>query len=217
MVDDEVFVRLLQWLAGQQDVLAERVQDGSIDEQVYGAAARHPQLDERLIGAMAIDQHSGEIDGRRPRSSIWLEPVMRGDLAIPMLSPRWDFRDPDDRALHFYLGLYFRDSITGLVDGVGFRYEAPHGSGDELGRHDYFHAQPVTDFADGNAYQLPVQARAQPVSTPAFPLEARTASQLLICLLISVYGGTYAATLYQSGVEGISAILNDLACCRAAT
>ncbi len=166
---------------------------------------------------MAVDQHSGKIDGRLPRCSLWLEPVITGDLAIPMLSPRWDFRDPGGRALHLYLGLYFRDPKVDLVDGIGFRYEAPHGSGEDVGRHDYYHAQPITDFASGNAYSLPVQARAHPESTPAFPLEAGTASELLICVLISLYGGPYAATLNQSGVEGIGAVLRGLTCCRKAS
>lgn len=216
MADDDTFVEVLGWLAGQQDLLSERVGDGTVNEDVYRVATRHPQLDERLIAKMGSAGHSGDIDGRSPRTSIWLEPVTRGDLAVPMLSPHWDFRS-GQRLVALYVGLYYWDTEWAVVDGVGFRYESPHGSRTGVGRHDYFHAQPITDFANGAGEQLPVQGRTQPESIPAFPLEAENSSQLLVCVLISLYGGGYAATLEQSGIHGIVPVLRNLRCCARST
>ena len=217
VADDGTFVQILGWLAGQQDLLCERVQDGTVDSDVYDVAIRHPQLDERLIAKMGDYGASSDIDHRRPRTSIWLSPVTRGDLAIPMLSPHWDFRS-EQKSVALYLGLYFRDTKWDHVDGVGYRFEYPHQSGEgKIGQHDYFHAQPISDFAEGVNQALPVQERTQPVSTPAFPLEAHTTAQLLVCLLISLYGGSFSVNLAQSGIDGIHTVLSDLRCCSKST
>lgn len=162
MASSSTFVEVLAWLAGSQ----EAVLDGSVGgvpERVYDAAKRHPAVDEGRITAMGKAGHSAAIDGKRPRHCIWLAPTTDQEAALPLLSPHWDLRPDQFPQIHLYLAVYYWDEKAGGVDGFGFRFEAPHGSGPtKLGQHDYYHAQPIMDFADGAGIELLVQARSQP-------------------------------------------------------
>jgi len=82
----------------------------------------------------------------------------------------------------------------------GYRYEPPEGAG----RHDFWHAQPILELRlyDDTYRQLPgSKDHWRPADTPSFPLDADQAVDLLLCLMISLYGLQDAATMQANGFE----------------
>jgi hypothetical protein len=90
----------------------------------------------------------------------------------------------------------------GKPSGFGYRFESPEGPG----RHHYYHAQPI----DLKAVESFLDAEDR-LSTkcPTFPLDADNPVQLLLSLLISLYGVSYILQIKQN-VPGIDRHLDEM-------
>jgi hypothetical protein len=90
------------------------------------------------------------------------------------------------------LGLFLQEGTESKrMRALGLRFETPEGDG----RHNYFHAQFITEFSAGS----PVHASPHwlPTREPAFLLDADSPLQLMICLLISLNGLGFLDELEQ--------------------
>ncbi len=115
--------------------------------------------------------------------AIYLRPPPQEKAAVAAVWCRWDFEAPIS-SCGFYYGNWSRQQAVGRDDVafVGFRYETP-----EMGdNHDYYHAQPCRSMGFD---RLPV-TNSLPISVryPTFPLLATSSLELLLCLVISIYG-----------------------------
>ena len=121
---------------------------------------------------------------------IYIRPPARERAAVSALWCRWDF----DSALPkcgFYFGTWTREQrrLVEVGEGeprqvvfLGFRYETP----EEGDNHNYFHAQPCRSMGGRDAPV--VQALPVPERNPTLPLAACSALELLLCLVVSLYG-----------------------------
>lgn len=176
-----------------------------IDEKAYSTlistynVPRYDDLEQILPpeGGTWVDLYGGECDAGYQvgnRSVIFLDPP-EGEIDFAILTGYWDFcRSQPDVSL--YLGL-FTTSTDEYIQAVGFRYETPEISK----KHGYFHVQPTKEFRAKNIGQAMVRRDPfskfyddglencwLPVSDPTIPARANTPVDLLLCLLVSLYG-----------------------------
>jgi hypothetical protein len=91
---------------------------------------------------------------------------------------------------------------------TAWRFESPEGEGE----HDYFHCQPVREMRYGRS--IPA-LRALPDwyfdDSPTMPLRAFSYEQLLVCLLVSIYGLATLGKMQQELLSNqLAEQLNDL-------
>ena len=123
------------------------------------------------------------------REVIYVRPPAREISAVSALWCRWDFTGVSAKC-GFYLGTWWKtrtepvdaaDCETRIVF-LGFRYETP-----EIGdNHNYFHVQPCRSM--GAKDKPVVQALPVTEKNPTWPLTASTALELLLCVVMSLYG-----------------------------
>lgn len=134
--------------------------------------------------------------GRLPKgSAIYLRPPPKEESAVAAVWCRWDFNTPTS-SCGFYYGNWSQQQASGRDDVAfwGFRYETP-----EMGdNHHYYHAQPCRSMGYDRS---PVRG-SLPISDryPTFPLLAKSSLELLLCLVISIYG-----------ISGLRKLESDLA------
>ena len=122
--------------------------------------------------------------------AIYIAPPPKEKSAVAALWCRWDF-DLAPPKCAFYFGIWSEKPSFPTVDTsegskhtafVGFRYETP-----EVGdNHAYYHAQPCRSMGardDPIVHALPLSWR-----YPTFPLAAKSPLDLLLCLVVSLYG-----------------------------
>lgn len=121
------------------------------------------------------------------RSYIYLQAPER-EVFQPLLQIKaYDFNRRHCPELRLRL-LLFRLDDRKELQGFGLRFEAPEDGGTES-RHGYYHCQLIENSLPG------LKDVWVPKSIPAFPLDARNSIQLLITLLISLYGSKRAGKL----------------------
>lgn len=115
------------------------------------------------------------------RTLLYLKPVTHGPTLVPALSIKCDFgRSVPEVGLH--LGIFLEHH--GTIKFFGFRFEAPHGEGSV---HHYYHMQMIRSVLgvalpdDGHSVFIPD-------AEPTFPLDANSPVELLMSVLISLYG-----------------------------
>lgn len=113
-------------------------------------------------------------------------PVVKKPPLLPVLNLNYNLSNYQARlqVVLFVGGV----AATHGARAFAYRYEPPEGSG---GRHHFWHAQPTFELrlASGSMVSLPgLLDNWRPRDTPAFPLDAEEPTDLLLCLLISLYG-----------------------------
>lgn len=109
--------------------------------------------------------------------------VMRGQL-------------PDGREF-ITLSIVLAGEKDGEHRSLGWRFEAPEGSGE----HCYWHAQPIREVRrQGDAIPLATPDWL-PDTMPAIPLAASDPMQLLVCALVSIYGHATLADMAEMDCE----------------
>jgi hypothetical protein len=124
-------------------------------------------------------------------------PMVPKPLLLPVLNLAYDLED--DR-VRFQLVLFVEREVESKARAFGYRYESPEGAG----RHSYWHAQPIHHLKlhDETLIELPgLKDGWRPIDTPAFPLDARCAVDLLFCLMVSLYGLHEASTMQANYFE----------------
>jgi hypothetical protein len=70
---------------------------------------------------------------------------------------------------------------------IALRFETPEASG----KHSYYHSQLCVAIQRGagtNTLGLPMEATWFPTSHPAWPMDAESPTELLVCLILTLYG-----------------------------
>lgn len=126
----------------------------------------------------------------RDNQAIYIEPPPKDKSAVAALWCRWNFDVALPRCT-FYFGIWSEKPSFPTVDAnqgnkhtafVGFRYETP----EEGDNHDYYHAQPCQSM--GSQENSILHALPLPQRYPTFPLAAESPLELLLCLVVSLYG-----------------------------
>ncbi len=130
----------------------------------------------------------GSIRNEFPRRTfLYLNPVTNDQIMVPVLSIKYNFgcTVPEFRCR---LGLFLHNNNS--LKALGYRFESPEG---ERGIHHYYHAQIVRGLIN----DFPPQECSGwlPTSQPAFPIDAKNPIQLILCLLITLYGNNYISQL----------------------
>jgi hypothetical protein len=124
-------------------------------------------------------------------------PMVPKPRLLPILNLAYDLQD--DR-VRLQLVLFVEREVASKARAFGYRYESPEGEG----RHCYWHAQPIhhVKLHDDTTIELPgLKDGWRPIDTPAFPLDARCAIDLLFCLMVSLYGFQEVATMQADYFE----------------
>ena len=114
--------------------------------------------------------------------AIYIRPPAKEDSTVAAIWCRWNF-EAETPKCGFYFGTWRHDGPNGgHIAFVGFRYETP----EEGDNHNYYHAQPCRSMGVDDMPAIP----ALPISdrNPTWPLAAESALELLLCLVVSVYG-----------------------------
>ena len=120
----------------------------------------------------------------------------------------------------FRVMLVTLDESNEALNGIGFRMETPEGGNqntnttddDSIGIHDFYHAQLIQQFSPkqfGNKLQTKCLSWL-PESQPSFPLPADCPVTLLLCLIVTLYGGEYYMKICGR-ISGIEQYRNRLA------
>lgn len=113
---------------------------------------------------------------------------------VPVLSLKAEFSDGEMKEFRLRVMLVSQND-DGELRGLGFRLEAPEGSGH--GRHDFYHAQLIKGFEKHEMGLSIKTPQWLPCSQPSFPLLANDPLTLVICLLLTLYGKKYFWTFYK--------------------
>ena len=139
-----------------------------------------------LNNCLKHNEHCGHIGDNK---LVFIKPPLKEPSAVTALWYRWDY-SVDRPKCAFFWGLWRnlsvntsnQDSCMKSISFVGFRYESP-----EMGdNHNYYHVQPSNSMGDKDN---PIdQAIAIPRRYPTVPLPASSSVDLLLCLILSIYG-----------------------------
>lgn len=187
-VQDTVFDILSKFLRRHEryDVTFAKLED-----QVYKKYKPSPIEVQGLEGLLRTNS---DLELRDQRQFLFLEPIDKKILPLLTLktSNQWD---------HFraYVLLTMLDEDEDL-QALAIRFETDEGvpqANGVTGSHDFCHAQLCRRINDTTRATTPCWL---PESQPSLPLDAEDQIGLVLCILISIYGGRYVAErLYKSG------------------
>ncbi len=83
--------------------------------------------------------------------------------------------------------------VAGKDRRFGFRWEPPEGGPGGVGKHDYYHAQPIISVRISPGASVPLDLSHDHIveDCPTLPIDARDSVHLLDALLVSLYGPMY--------------------------
>lgn len=134
--------------------------------------------------------HRGKTGQFEENQVIFLVPPGKDRSAVAGVWCRWDYEKTPPRC-GFYYGMWSAQPPFPKTDPptearhigfVGYRFETPE-DGDN---HNFYHAQPCRSMGDKDdpiEHAIPISQR-----DPTWPLAARNALELLLCLVTSLYG-----------------------------
>jgi hypothetical protein len=113
---------------------------------------------------------------------VLLDPI-RDEDALPILTLNFDLSNTSARVLGLRTMIFKMVGEEFFLQ--GFRFESP-----TLGQsaHGHYHAQLITDLSPSSSRFSEMAARWVPTTQPAFCLDARNPVQLVMALLVSLYG-----------------------------
>ena len=182
-------------------------------ERIY---ADWPPLAREDLEALFGQSETGEVDSSKSTRGkvIYLPPPEKDPDCVPILSLYFKLKETQSIAKLRVLLAYLDENrkphgIYGIgIYGIGFRMETPEkinqgvnssvnsqrvDTTDNSGAHDFHHAQLIRKFGqreldDKLKIDCPTWL---PQSQPSFPLPAKCPVTLLLCLIVTLYGGRY--------------------------
>ena len=130
------------------------------------------------------------------RRFLYLDPIESDGVMIPVLWMSFDF-SRFHPLVRIYLCLFLR--YENQIRSLGYRFEAPEGEG----IHHYYHAQIIRGMPPGIPFHPPELHDWLPEGQPSFPLDAYNPTELLLCLLLALYGREYVTRLISSMEAGL--------------
>lgn len=122
----------------------------------------------------------------------------RGRLRVPVLNVIYDFQQ-QPASVSIQAGIFYMDQ--GKPKAVGWRFESPErlGADGTTSTHGYYHAQSSPAIRTENGDQpLPLADETIPTGHPTFPLDAADEVDLLLCMMLSIYGLTRTRELISA-------------------
>ncbi len=184
---DDVLARALVWLARREE--SERDAYGTRDADCREAVQQTRRLmpiNDRTLEAL-LERTPDHGDLTPYGTWLFLPAPRKGELRIPVLNCVYDYRVTPARISMQWAGFFMRD---GKLYATAWRFETPESSGeDELSSHGYFHAQPSHSLrrAVGDV-GLPIPTNRTVQGHPTIPVDAEDEVELLVCVLMSIYG-----------------------------
>ena len=142
--------------------------------------------DHELDNHLSYGGNSGSFEENRV---IYVKPPTGEARAVAAIWCRWNF-EPTVSRCGFYFGLWAERETNApdhqepkrTTSFLGYRYETP----EDGKNHDYFHVQPCRSM--GSREETIPQALPIPQRNPTWPLAATSSLELLLCLVMSLYG-----------------------------
>lgn len=147
-----------------------------------------------IVGPEALGQALPTVDnvyGTFPNKDfLYLNPVTNNIIMVPILWIECDFSRLTPK-IRILLGLFTLDNDVDeekRFKGLGYRFETPEGqSSNGSGIHNYYHVQIIRSLR-GTYFPPQKYSEWLPESQPAFPLDCQSPIQLLLALLVALYG-----------------------------
>lgn len=192
---DTTLQQALVWLA-ERGVADQQRECGSRDSECRAQAERHgfyPINDKTLEELLSREPHTGDVHCQG--TWLFLPAPRKGSLRLPIINVIYDYnRDPAE--IRMQIAIFYKASDEAFA--MGWRFESPEHGGEEgeQSAHGFYHAQPSHSLRTlSRHYDLPVADAKVPDGQPAFPLDATDEVDLLLCLLLSIYGLKEASEL----------------------
>lgn len=200
-VDDRIqsFKGFLTALWREQDTKWRYVSSSATYTAVQGV---FPPIDEKALEAAIPSDSQRKGDSSFGHRFLYLPPLENEPELVPVMSFHYDFTEKDRNSMK--LSLHLLTLYDGAIHALGYRFETPHGSGKkEAGVHDFHHVQICREYmGGGNQWKhLPNCPPWLPTSQPSFPIPASDYVELLVCLLVSLYGGHWTKPLQPTGIH----------------
>lgn len=140
---------------------------------------------------------------------LYLPPLDKNSAFIPILSFRYSFKGKEE----VKLGLHLVTVHDEKLHAFGYRFETGHPAGKtgSVASHDFQHAQLCVTYDGPGDAPLPYINCPSwiPTTQPSFPLPANDYVGLLICLLVSLYGGHWINVVTPSEIHNFWAHANS--------
>lgn len=181
---DAVFL-ILETLARRGEIYA-RNAAAALNPRMLEAAATHTILEANNVSKLRNTSNAqGDLGALQV---IKLQPPNHFPDRLVVLWCRWDYSKAPPRCGYYYGNWYLhrpagQDAGSRVVGFLGYRFETP-----ELGNnHNYYHCQPCMNF--GEKADPPVShAIERSTYDPTWPIAAKNSVELLLCLVLALYG-----------------------------
>lgn len=154
-------------------------------------------IDEATLETL-LDQFPDKGEVASWGSWLFLPAPERGHLRAPVLNVIYDFQQ-QPAVVSIQAGLFYLDQDEPKA--VGWRYESPErlGADGAPGMHGYYHAQPSPAIrTESGDHALPLADETIPTGHPTLPLDAADEVDLLLCMMLSIYGLTRTRELISA-------------------
>lgn len=200
--------RTLLWIARREQAAYDRYAERQrmLRDQVFNAFdpinASEPFL-EQLLSRTSYDSLSG-----KPRFLV-LEIPRRGSPMIPLLAWKFDFAlTPTEVRLRLGMFLHCMVGDEPCLVATGYRFEGPEygpaGEAAPMSEHGYYHAQIINFFGVERSFDPAVNIEWLPTTQPAFPLDASGPVELVVAMLLTLYGLRFAQQELFPEVSGLA-------------
>ena len=139
---------------------------------------------------------------------LYLPPLKKDAEFVPIFSLSCNLSKNQSIARFRVILVSLDENDKTKLNGIGFRMETPDGTG----IHDFYHTQLIQQFSPkqfGDKLQTKCLSWL-PESQPSFPLPANCPVTLLLCLIVTLYGGEYYKKICDP-IRGIEQYRNKLA------
>ena len=169
-----------------------------------------------------FDQPEFELKFFHKSKVIYLPPLIKDPNFVPILSPHYKFNTTQSMAQLKVMLVCFDETKNERPYGIGFRMESPEILNQNIakidkpskGHHDFYHAQLSQKFCHEGLNHVQIELiKNIPQSQPSFPLPANCPVTLLLCLIVTLYGGKcyyYFFNKFKSKITGIEPYLEKL-------
>lgn len=176
--------------------------------EVYNAAQCHfGPLDYKALETFLPTDAQLTANSYAGNRYLYLPPLDKNPTTIPILSFKYEFNGKEEVKLCLHLVTLHNDEFHAF----GYRFETQHPGGVGVAAHDFQHAQLCTTYeGPGNStnhyHNCPPW---MPTTQPSFPLPAKDYVGLLICLLVSLYGGHWTTTVSPAEIHNFDTHANS--------
>lgn len=184
MSEQEAIFFVLEILARRGESYARKAT--ALNSRILEAAATHTLVPANNVSQLrSTTGAEGSLGALRV---IRLIPPKHHSDRLVVLWCRWDFGKSPAKCGYYYGNWYFlrppgANNGPKILGFLGYRFETPEAGNN----HNYYHCQPCMNFGDKDDPPAPY-AIERSVYDPTWPVAAKNSIELLLCLVLSLYG-----------------------------